>query len=115
VATSQDTLSSPFLSDLALRVETASISQLNVSSLASEAETGSGGESDEAYSSQVELPLGLFQVVKGKQRKRRRPEAERLAAGSPVKPADAKRMVSGRLASPVRQSLDMFRDSMPSP
>jgi hypothetical protein len=54
-------------------------------------------------------------VVRGKQRKRRRPEAERLAAGSPVKPADAKRMVSSRLASPVRQSLDMFRDSQSSP
>jgi hypothetical protein len=54
-------------------------------------------------------------MVKGKQRKRRRLEAERLMAGSPVKPADAKRLVSGRLASPVRQSLDMCRESQASP
>jgi hypothetical protein len=112
---SQDTLPSPYLSDSVFRAESASISQQSVSSLASEAETVSGVESDGADSSQVGLPPGQFQVVKGKQRKRRRPEAERLAAGSPVKPADAKRMVSGRLASPVRQSLDMFRESQPSP
>jgi hypothetical protein len=36
---------------------------------------------------------------------------ERLAAGSPLKPADAKRMVSGRLlASSERQSLELFKD-----
>jgi hypothetical protein len=112
---SQGTLPSPYLSDSVFRGETASVSQQSVSSLASEAETVSGVESDGADSSQVGLPPGQFQVVRGKQRKRRRPEAERLAAGSPVKPADAKRMVSGRLASPVRQSLDMFRDSQSSP
>jgi hypothetical protein len=112
---SQDTLPSPYLSDSVFRGEMASVSQQSVSSLASEAETVSGVESDGADSSQVGLPPGQFQVVRGKQRKRRRPEAERLAAGSPVKPADAKRMVSGRLASPVRQSLDMFRDSQSSP
>jgi hypothetical protein len=108
-------LPSPYLSDSVFRGETASVFQQSVSSLASEAETVSGMESDGADSSQVGLPPGQFQVVRGKQRKRRRPEAERLATGSPVKPADAKQMVSGRLASPVRQSLDMFRDSQSSP
>ncbi len=96
-------LPSPYLSDSVFRGETASVSQQSVSSLASKAETVSGMESDGADSSQVGLPPGQFQVVRGKQRKRRRLEAERLATGSPVKPADAKRMVSGRLASPVRQ------------
>ncbi len=72
-------------------------------------------ESDRADSTQDELPPGQFQVVKVKQQKRRRPEAERLAAGSPVKPADTKRMLSGRLVSPVHQALDMFRDSLSSP
>ncbi len=74
---------------------------MSLASLASEAETISGVESDGAGSSQAELPLGQFKMVKGKQRKRRRLEAERLTAGLPVKPADAKRLVSGRLASPT--------------
>jgi hypothetical protein len=87
----------------------------SAASLASEAETVSGVESDEADSTQAELPLGQFQLAKSRRRKRRRPEAERLAAGSPLKPADAKRMVSGRLASPDRLSLDLFRESQSPP
>ncbi len=110
--TSQDTMSSPCLSDSALRVASEQGSQL---SLPSEAEAASGLESDGADSTQAELPLGQFQVVKGARQKRKKPEAERLAAGSSLKPADAKRMVAGRLASSDRQSLEIFRDSLPSP
>jgi hypothetical protein len=105
-------MSSPCLADSALRVASEQGSQL---SLPSEAEAASGLELDGADSTQAELPLGQFQVVKGARRKRKKPEAERLAAGSPLKPADAKRMVAGRLASPDHQSLDIFRDSLPSP
>jgi hypothetical protein len=112
---SQDTLSSPFLSDSALRVESVPESQGSAASLASEAETVSGVESDEADSTQAELPLGQFQLAKSRRQKRRRPEAERLAAGSPLKPADAKRMVSGRLASPDRRSLELFSESQSPP
>jgi hypothetical protein len=45
---SQDTLSSPFLSDSVLRVEQVTGSQVSLASLASEAETVSGTESDGA-------------------------------------------------------------------
>ncbi len=103
------------LSDSALKVGQQGESQVSLSLVASEAATFSRGESDGADSSQAELSLGQFKLVKGRQRKRRRPEAEHLAAGSPVKPADAKRMVLGRLDSPARQSLKMYRDSQPSP
>ncbi len=44
-----------------------------------------GVESDEEDSTQAELPLGQFQLAKSRRRKRRRPEAELLAAGSPLK------------------------------
>jgi hypothetical protein len=108
---SQDTLFSPFLPDTALKVGQQGESQIiSLSSVASEAETFSRGESVRADSSQAELPLGQFKLVKGRQRKRRRPKTERLAAGSPVKPVDAKRMVPGRLDSPARQSLETYRD-----
>ncbi len=83
--------------------------------MASEAETVSGEEWDGADSTQAELPLGQFQLAKSRRRKRRRPEAERLAASLPMKPVDAKRMLSGRLASPDRRPLELFRESQPSP
>ncbi len=71
--TSQDTVSSPCLSDSALRVASEQGSQV---SLPSEAKITSGVESDGADSSQAELPLGQFQVVRGERRKRKKPKAE---------------------------------------
>jgi hypothetical protein len=67
---SQDTLSSPFLSDSALRVGSVPESQGSAASVASEAETVSGVDSDEADSTQASfgpVPAGQEQAPEEKE------------------------------------------------
>ncbi len=78
--TSQDRmLCRPFRSDSALRMESASGTQVSQSMVTSESETVSGVELDRADCTPAELPSGQFQLAKNRRRKRRRPETERSA------------------------------------
>ncbi len=78
---SQDTLSSPILSDSVFRVERASDSQVNISLVASEAETVSEVESDRADSTQDKLPQASS---KWSRVSNKREEVRRLNAPWPV-------------------------------
>jgi hypothetical protein len=91
--TSQETLSSLLFPDSAVRVEPGPGTQVSWSVFTTESKTVS------------ELPPCHFQLVKSRRQKKRRRKAEHFVADTPQNPADAKRMVFGRLVSHERQYL----------